>query len=53
MDQDDVPPKQGSEPSDDETFAGALGRTFAGVAWVAVFAVIAGLMLWGVVHLLR
>jgi hypothetical protein len=48
MDQDDLPPaKDTSEP---ETFGSALGLTFAGAMWVALFAVIAGLMLYGVMH---
>jgi hypothetical protein len=51
MDQDDLPPpKRDNDPADEQTFAGALGLTFAGFAWVAIFAVLAGLMLWGVIR---
>jgi hypothetical protein len=50
MSLDDLPPlKSDDGPAQDETFAGQLGLTFAGFVWVALFAVIAGLMLWGVV----
>ena len=54
MDQDDLPPpKQPNDSLDDTSFAGGIGVSFAGFAWVAVFAAIAGLMLWGVMHWLR
>ena len=50
MGPDDLPPKPDSGQPDEQTFAGALGMTFAGFVWVAIFATIAGLMLWGVVR---
>jgi hypothetical protein len=50
MDQDDLPPKPANDSKDDTSFGGALGMTFAGAAWVAVFATIAGLALWAVIH---
>jgi len=53
MDQDDLPPRPADEGLDDTSFAGGLGASFAGVAWIAIFAVIAGLILWGAMHWLR
>lgn len=50
MDEDDLPPKPANDPTDDTSFGGALGMTFVGAAWVAVFAAIAGAMLWAVIH---
>ncbi|MEJ1967614.1 MAG: hypothetical protein WDN03_03100 [Rhizomicrobium sp.] len=46
---DDEPPHR-DVPHDEDSFAGALGLTFAGVTLVAVFAVIAGLVLYAVIH---
>jgi hypothetical protein len=43
MDEDDVPP----QPQQTDTgFSGELGRTFAGVVWVALFLGIAGAALF-------
>jgi hypothetical protein len=54
MEEDDLPPKPANDSADDDTsFSGALGMTFAGAAWVAVFAVIGGALLWLLVHWLR
>jgi hypothetical protein len=50
MDQDDLPPKPANDSADDTTFGGALGWTFAGAVWVAVFAAIAGTALWAVIR---
>jgi hypothetical protein len=47
MDEDDLPPKPAE---DDEGFSGQLGWTFAGFAWVALFATIAGFILYGVMR---
>ena len=49
MDQDDLPPKKGAAPPDEDTFAGALGLTFTGLLWVAVFAVIGAVVLYALV----
>jgi hypothetical protein len=53
MNEDDLPPKPANDSADDTSFSGALGMTFAGAAWVAVFAAIAGVFLWAVVHWFR
>lgn len=50
MDQDDLPPKRDGGQPDEQSFAGALGLTFAGLVWVAIFATIGGLILWAVMH---
>jgi hypothetical protein len=51
MDEDDLPPpKPANDPKDDTSFGGALGWTFAGAAWVAIFAAVAGLFLWAVIR---
>jgi hypothetical protein len=50
MDKDDLPPKPANDARDESGFSGALGMTFAGAAWVAVFAVIAGVFLWAVIR---
>lgn len=50
MDQDDVPPQPANDPKEDTSFGGALGWTFAGAAWVAIFAAVAGLFLWAVIR---
>lgn len=50
MDIDDLPPPQQPMDSDDESFTGQLGLTFAGLVWVAIFATIAGAVLWAVIH---
>jgi hypothetical protein len=51
MDEDDLPPpKPANDTADVPGFSGALGMTFAGAAWVALFAVIAGAFLWAVIH---
>ena len=51
MSLDDLPPpERNNDPADEESFAGQLGLTFGGFAWIALFAAIAGLMLWGVMH---
>ena len=43
MDEDDLPPK----PVDNDTgFSGALGQTFAGFVWVAIFFAVAGAILY-------
>ena len=50
----DLPPKPANDPSEDDTsFSGALGMTFAGAAWVAVFAAVGVAVLWALVHWLR
>jgi hypothetical protein len=53
MNEDDLPPKPANDSADDTSFSGALGMTFAGAAWVAVFAAIAGVFLWAVIHWFR
>lgn len=54
MEQDDLPPKPANDSSEDDTsFSGALGMTFAGAAWVAVFAAVGVAVLWVLVHWLR
>lgn len=54
MNPDDLPPKPANDSADDDTsFSGALGMTFAGAAWVAVFAAVAGVVLWFLVHWTR
>ena len=54
MEQDDLPPKPANDSSEDDTsFSGALGMTFAGAAWVAVFAAVGVAVLWALVHWLR
>jgi hypothetical protein len=50
MDRDDLPPKPANDPTADTSFGGAPAWTFAGAAWVAVFAVIAGVFLWAVIR---
>jgi hypothetical protein len=50
MDKDDLPPKPANDAPDESSFSGMLGMTFAGAAWVAVFAAIAGAFLWAVIH---
>jgi hypothetical protein len=50
MDRDDLPPPQQQMESDDTTFSGQLGLTFAGLAWVAIFIAVAGAGLWAVIH---
>jgi hypothetical protein len=52
MSLDDLPPSKKSDnvSADEQTFAGQLGLTFAGFAWIAIFAAFAGLILWGVMH---
>ena len=50
MDQDDLPPTPANDGEDDESLGGVLGLTFAGLAWVAVFAAIAGAILWAVIR---
>jgi hypothetical protein len=51
MDEDDLPPPQpANDPKDDTSFGGALGWTFAGAAWVAIFAAVVGLFLWAVIR---
>lgn len=48
---DDLPPPPANDSRDESGFSGALGMTFAGAAWVAVFALIAGVFLWAVIRL--
>lgn len=50
MDYDDLLQPKGVPESAESSFGGALGATITGFAWVAVFAAIAALMLWVVVH---
>jgi len=50
MDKDDLPPQPANDAPDESSFSGTLGMTFAGAAWVALFAVIAGAFLWAVIH---
>jgi hypothetical protein len=51
MDEEDLPPKLADDSTDESSFSGALGMTFAGAAWVTAFAVTAGAFLWAVIHL--
>ena len=48
-DNDDKPPTK-PVAHDEDTFAGALGLTFAGVMWVAAFAVVGLVVLYALVH---
>lgn len=50
MNQDDLPPKPANDTLDDTSFAGGLGVAFAGLMWIAIFAAIGGLILWGAMH---
>jgi hypothetical protein len=43
MNEDDLPPKPAANESG---FSGELGRTFAGLIWVAAFLAVAGAVLW-------
>ena len=49
MDEDDLPPGP-AEGSDDRTFSGQLGQTFAGAVWIGLFLLIAGAVLYAAMH---